>query len=160
MMTDTQKQLLRKIAEAIIESVREAGPMGAPAGPMYAALMSYGFSLDNFEQIMSGLVAAKMLRKSGHLYFAVNPPQGANVSASKAVRESYDAAQVSASKAVRESYDAAQVSVSDVIKGGIVMKNQKGFTLYEVVIGIGLLASVGIAATIVYVAFHFIHKVW
>jgi hypothetical protein len=68
-MTNQESTLLRKVAVAIIETVRESGSMGAPAGPMYAAMMSYGFSLENFEQIMAGLVAAKMLRKSGHLYF-------------------------------------------------------------------------------------------
>jgi hypothetical protein len=63
-------QLLRHVAEAIIESVREAGPMGAPGGSLYAAMMTHGFSLDNFNQIMSGLVSAGMLEKRGQLYFA------------------------------------------------------------------------------------------
>ena len=65
-------QLLKAIGDAIIESVRSAGPLGAPGGHLYAALMGFGINLQQYEQIMSGLVAAKMLRKSGDLYFAVN----------------------------------------------------------------------------------------
>lgn len=68
-MTSQQAMLLRKVAVAIIETVRESGPLGAPAGHIYAAMMAYGFSLENFEQIMASLVANKMLRKSGDLYF-------------------------------------------------------------------------------------------
>jgi hypothetical protein len=34
--------------------------------------MGFGINLQQYEQIMSGLVAAKMLRKSGELYFIAN----------------------------------------------------------------------------------------
>ena len=61
---------LRLIAEAIIETVRESGPMGAPAGPMYAACMSQ-LTLGQFEQVMEGLVLAGKLRRQGHVYFVV-----------------------------------------------------------------------------------------
>ena len=68
--TSTQiNQLLRHVAEAIIETVKETGSMGAPGGSLYAAMMTHGFSLSQFEQIMSGLVNAGMLTKRGQLYF-------------------------------------------------------------------------------------------
>lgn len=70
-MTDEQRFLLRKVATAIVETVKES-PMGAPSGHLYAALMSAGFSLESYEQIMAGLVAAKMVRKSGELYHYVS----------------------------------------------------------------------------------------
>jgi len=68
-MTQEQIRALRAVADAIIESIDLAGPQGAPAGVMYAALMSYGITLSQFEQIMAGLCGAGKLRKSGHLYF-------------------------------------------------------------------------------------------
>lgn len=65
------KVVLAKIATAIVEGVKEAGNQGAPAGHLYAALMLTGMTLEQFEQIMAGLVACKMLRKSGQLYYYV-----------------------------------------------------------------------------------------
>ncbi len=60
---------LQQIAKAITDTVKEAGPLGAPGGTLYAALMTCGCSLHQFEQIMAGLVRAKQLRKDGDLYF-------------------------------------------------------------------------------------------
>jgi hypothetical protein len=64
---------LKLIADAVVDSVREAGPLGAPAGPLYAAIMTYGMQLYQFDALMDALVGAGKLRKSGHLYFAVRP---------------------------------------------------------------------------------------
>lgn len=60
--------VLRMVAVAIVESVKEMGVQGAPAGPLYAALMPTGMTLEVFEQIMSGLVREGQVRKSGHVY--------------------------------------------------------------------------------------------
>ena len=70
-MTIEQVRALKAIADAIIETVRESGPLGAPSGVMYAALMAQGCSLDQYQQIMAGLVRAGKLRQSGHCYHAV-----------------------------------------------------------------------------------------
>lgn len=67
-MTKQQLQALRFISAAVVESVAAAGELGAPGGTIYAALMAHGCTLNQFEQIMSGLVGAGMLSKSGHLY--------------------------------------------------------------------------------------------
>lgn len=69
-MTDTQKkyEALKAVADAIIDTVRAAGPQGVPAGHMYAVFMNIGWSLEQFEQIMSGLVLAGKLRKDGLIY--------------------------------------------------------------------------------------------
>lgn len=56
---------------AVIDAVKEAGPQGAPAGPMYAAFMSAGMSLEQFQRMMDGIVRSGRLRKSGDLYFYV-----------------------------------------------------------------------------------------
>jgi hypothetical protein len=60
---------VRMIANIIVESIRESDRgMGVPAGPMYAALMAYGCTLDQFNMLMSGLVRVGRLTRSGDLY--------------------------------------------------------------------------------------------
>ena len=70
-MTIEQAKALRMICDAVIDSVKAAGPLGAPAGTLYAALMTHGASLEQFESLMAGLVKIGKLTKQGHLYFAV-----------------------------------------------------------------------------------------
>lgn len=67
---DQALKLLMLIGDVIIESVQAAGPLGAPSGILYAALMTHGCTLDQYEGIMSGLVSAGKLEKRGDLYFA------------------------------------------------------------------------------------------
>ncbi len=67
-MTHEQITALRQIAAAIIESVKAAGPLGAPGGVLYAALMAQGCTLHQFEQIMGGMVRAGKLTKRGDCY--------------------------------------------------------------------------------------------
>ena len=69
-MTIEQIKVLGEIIRSIVQTVKEC-PDGAPAGPMYAALMSQGCTLSQFESLMGGLVRAGKLRKSGDLYFAI-----------------------------------------------------------------------------------------
>lgn len=68
-MTTEQAQALRTIAGIIVDAVRAAGALGAPGGHIYAALMAHGCSLHQYQQIMSGLVRAGVLRQSGDCYF-------------------------------------------------------------------------------------------
>lgn len=70
MMHDEARKALLHVTKALLETVQEAGERGAPAGPLYAAVMTVGISLNAFEQIMGALVQARMVRKSGHVYFA------------------------------------------------------------------------------------------
>ena len=72
-MTQAQIQLLRMIADAVIDSVKAAGPLGAPGGVIYAALMAHGCTLGQFEQIMSALVATGKLTRDGHLCRVAGP---------------------------------------------------------------------------------------
>lgn len=68
--TDPQKTaILHRVCTLIVESVRAGGPQGTPGGTLYAVLMTWGASLEQYEQIMAGLVGAGKLRKSGELYF-------------------------------------------------------------------------------------------
>ena len=77
-MTDQQKaQMALAIVLALLDTVKEMGANGAPAGPMYAAVMGH-MSLDTFESAMSLLVRSGKVRKEGHVYFYV---QGVEVNA-------------------------------------------------------------------------------
>lgn len=63
-----------ELCNAVVDAVKEAGPQGAPAGPMYAAFMSVGMNLEQFERMMAALVKSGRLRKSGDLYFYIPQP--------------------------------------------------------------------------------------
>lgn len=69
-MTLDQILALRLIAQAVLESIKAAGPLGAPGGHLYAALMAHGCSLQQFEQIMTGLERNGMVTKRGDCYHA------------------------------------------------------------------------------------------
>jgi hypothetical protein len=64
-------ETMTELLKIIVEAVKDMGTMGAPSGPMYAALMSTGMTLDQYQTIMDGLVSAGKLKRRGHVYFAV-----------------------------------------------------------------------------------------
>lgn len=84
-MNEQQTKLLRKVTTAIVETVQEMGTQGAPGGPIYAALMTTGMSLEQFEMIMNELVQGKVLRKSGQLYYSVVPKLSAAASSQDSI---------------------------------------------------------------------------
>ena len=67
---DKVRRAVQLTALAIQDAVKAAGSMGAPSGPVYAALMTHGCTLDQYNQIIGGMVKVGMLRKSGHLLYA------------------------------------------------------------------------------------------
>ncbi len=67
-MTNQQIAAVRQVGRAIVETVTECGPLGAPGGHIYAALMAQGCTLQQFEGIMGGLVRAGLLDKRGDCY--------------------------------------------------------------------------------------------
>lgn len=67
---EKQNQAIRAIADAIVESVKEAGELGAPSGIVYAALMTYGMNLDTYHQFIGVLVKLGKLRQQGDLLYA------------------------------------------------------------------------------------------
>lgn len=52
----------------ILEAIDSYGNGGTPGGPLYAALMTLGCSLEDFERIMGILVGCGAVKKSGHCY--------------------------------------------------------------------------------------------
>jgi len=65
-MTLQQAKALQAVAKAIIEACQTF----APGGVIYAALMSQGCTLNQFQQIMAQLVGAGMLTQDGECYTA------------------------------------------------------------------------------------------
>ena len=68
-MTPQQAKALKLIVTSVVDTVRESGDMGAPSGPMYAALMSQGCTLNQYQSLMGALVRTGKLRQEGDLYF-------------------------------------------------------------------------------------------
>lgn len=68
--TDTRidAEVLRVVEDGILDAISISGPMGAPGGVMYAALSASGFSLNTFNSIMHGMIAAGLIRRNGDLY--------------------------------------------------------------------------------------------
>lgn len=71
-MTNTQaKDMLLKVARAIVDTVNESGPCGAPCSAIYMALQAHGCSYEQYEAIIGGLCDVGMLVKRNHtLYMA------------------------------------------------------------------------------------------
>lgn len=67
-MTPQQAKALQAVAKAIVDACQTS----APGGVIYAALMSQGCTLDQFQQIMSQLVGAGMLTQDGDCYTATD----------------------------------------------------------------------------------------
>ena len=61
---------LLAICDAVVAAVRAGGTLGTPGGTLYAVLMTYGCTMEQFEQLTTALVAAGKLEKRGQLYFA------------------------------------------------------------------------------------------
>lgn len=69
---EQQKAAILEIMAAIVETVKDLGPQGAPGGHLYAALMGV-MRLDQFEVFMGALVKAGKLVKRGECYFLATP---------------------------------------------------------------------------------------
>jgi hypothetical protein len=81
-MRDSHGQHKRRIAEkgkvmdaqmavaiALLETIKEAGPLGAPSGPMYLACNQSGIDLDSYEAMMRALVKTGLVRHENHVYY-------------------------------------------------------------------------------------------
>lgn len=72
--TPTAEQLhaLRLIVRAVIDTVKETGDRGAPAGVLYAAMQAQGCSKNQFDSLMGALCHQGKLRyePESFLYFA------------------------------------------------------------------------------------------
>jgi hypothetical protein len=60
---------LYALVKAFADTVKEAGQNGAPAGPMYAAAMQHGLSLNAFATIMEALIVSGKIRQINNVYY-------------------------------------------------------------------------------------------
>jgi hypothetical protein len=58
------------IIRIVMETIVEAGDLGAPSGPLYAALMTQGCTYQQYTELMDGLTWVGLLRLSHHCYHA------------------------------------------------------------------------------------------
>jgi hypothetical protein len=61
---------IRELARVMYATIAEF-PDGAPAGPMYAACMQFGATLETFTALMDAMERAGLVRRNGNLYFAI-----------------------------------------------------------------------------------------
>lgn len=54
-MTKDQIRAAQRIGLSVLEVIEEAGELGAPSGPMYAALNAQGCSLSQYQSLMGTL---------------------------------------------------------------------------------------------------------
>ena len=59
------------VIEAIRQTIDEAGTRGAPAGPMYAALMAAfpSITVEQFDKLTGILVEGGAVRREGHVFY-------------------------------------------------------------------------------------------
>lgn len=67
-MTPEQIRAAQIVGKALLDTIAESAPLGAPSGPMYAALMTQGCTLSQYQSITQS-----MLRNE--LVTAENDPQ-------------------------------------------------------------------------------------
>lgn len=72
MNAEQMKSALIEAVSAVYEAVVAAGPMGAPAGVVYAALMQQGCTLEQYEQIEGILIRSGLLMKKNDLLTAAH----------------------------------------------------------------------------------------
>ena len=62
-----------RIADAIVESVAEAGNDGCAESTIYLALQAHGGTIDHHRAFVDALIAAGRLRREHHRLYAVAP---------------------------------------------------------------------------------------
>jgi len=66
---DKLVELMTSLMAAIVQTVQEAGPQGAPGPIIYLALMEQGISYAQYSQIMAKLVEVGTLTVRNHMYY-------------------------------------------------------------------------------------------
>jgi hypothetical protein len=70
-MTAAQLKTLGLVMQTVLEAVKEGGELGVPGGHLYAALMTQGCTLHQFETLMSALIRTGKIEKRGECYHAI-----------------------------------------------------------------------------------------
>lgn len=67
-MTPEQIKAAQRIGLIVLEVIRDAGSMGAPSGVLYAALMSHGCTLSQYQSLMAPLERRGFVRLDADCY--------------------------------------------------------------------------------------------
>ena len=67
---ETAVRAMKQVLGAITEAIAKAGQDGIPAGHLYAMLMNFGITLNQYQEIESFLIAAGKIKKRGDLLIA------------------------------------------------------------------------------------------
>jgi hypothetical protein len=67
-MTIEQIRAAQKIGLSVLETIEEAGALGAPSGAIYAALMTQGCSLNQYQSLMAPLERRGFITLEGDCY--------------------------------------------------------------------------------------------
>jgi hypothetical protein len=65
--TPTELRAMLSVIHGVLDAAHAGGPMGAPDGVMYAAMMAQGCTLAQFAQITSATQSAGLITRSGDL---------------------------------------------------------------------------------------------
>jgi hypothetical protein len=71
MMTlqDARLQKILAVTHALLETIKEAGPEGAPSSALYMACQQYRVSLEQYVAIMDLLQSKGFVTQSNHCYY-------------------------------------------------------------------------------------------
>jgi predicted transcriptional regulator len=74
-MALTREDAIKKITLAMLETIDEAGDLGAPGGALYLAMMEVNVDLSSFQIYMSGLVRLGFLTHRHDCYHITDKGQ-------------------------------------------------------------------------------------
>ena len=74
-MTNAQQAALLQVVSAVYDAITSAGPDGAPAGLIYAALMEQGCTMEQYQEIEGLMIRTGLVSKKFDRLIA-NRPKG------------------------------------------------------------------------------------
>lgn len=77
-MTPEQIRAAQTVGKALLDTIAETAPLGAPSGPMYAALMEHGCTLNQYQSmtqsmLRNGLVTTEEDERGEPVLFHITP---------------------------------------------------------------------------------------
>lgn len=69
-MTSEAKKVeaIERVSKAVLETIQEAGELGAPGGHLYVAMQLFGMTLTQYQQFMAGLAENGCVAHEGDCY--------------------------------------------------------------------------------------------
>lgn len=67
-MTPEQIKAVQRVSLVLLETIEAEGDLGAPSGPMFAALQTQGCTMSQYQQLMGQLEHRGFVTRSDHCY--------------------------------------------------------------------------------------------